>query len=376
MLEHWQSGQTSTIRTPLLPAPRPPPCSLPPAPRSLAISDLPSPISPPGSLLPAPCSLLPAPCSLLPAPRSPLPAPRSPHAWPPLGFAVRIDFALLVFSSLKRPDLGAAMPPSAMPLVSLSEMVADQEADLFVLMTLKEQLTTRDGKPYFKVGFRDARREVTFPIWGNSPFAIDCRDHWTPGKFYKLRAVYRESTYGPQLDIRKIREVVSADQEDGFDPAMCCASSRFDGETMFAELTEIAETRIPAGRTARSRAPAAAKTSGTAARCLRRPPSSPRLCRRAVGTCAQRHPQRGLPCRSLCRLLCRHDPAVGQGIGRRRGNSARHRQGPRTGLGPRGSRIHRPPASSSGTSSWGATWFARQQARSKSIPTNSSVWNT
>ncbi len=139
------------------------------------------------------------------------------------------------------------MPPSAMPLVSLSEMVADQEADLFVLMTLKEQLTTRDGKPYFKVGFRDARREVTFPIWGNSPFAIDCRDHWTAGKFYKLRAVYRESTYGPQLDIRKIREVVSADQEDGFDPTMCCASSRFDGETMFADLTEIADARIPAG---------------------------------------------------------------------------------------------------------------------------------
>ena len=165
------------------------------------------------------------------------------------------------------------MPPSAMPLVSLSEMVADQEADLFVLMTLKEQLTTRDGKPYFKVGFRDARREVTFPVWGNSPFAIDCRDHWTPGKFYKLRAVYRESNYGPQLDIRKIREVVGADQEDGFDPAMCCASSRFDGETMFAELTEIAEARIPAGGLQISRAPAAAEASGDAAR-LPSPPAA------------------------------------------------------------------------------------------------------
>ncbi len=139
------------------------------------------------------------------------------------------------------------MSPSAMPVVALSDMVADQEADLFVLMTLKEQLTTRDGKPYFKVGFRDAQREVTFPIWANSPFAIDCRDHWAPGNFYKLRAVYRESNYGPQLDIRKIREAVDADGEDGFDPAMCCASSRFDGDTMFAELAEIAGERIPEG---------------------------------------------------------------------------------------------------------------------------------
>ncbi|NLS95329.1 MAG: HD domain-containing protein [Planctomycetaceae bacterium] len=139
------------------------------------------------------------------------------------------------------------MSLSAIPVVALSEMVADQEADLFVLMTLKEQLTTRDGKPYFKVGFRDAGREVTFPIWGNSPFAVDCRDHWIPGKFYKLRAVYRESNYGPQLDIRKIREAVETDKEDGFDPAMCCASSRFDGDTMFAELTDIAKSRIEDG---------------------------------------------------------------------------------------------------------------------------------
>jgi 3'-5' exoribonuclease len=124
-------------------------------------------------------------------------------------------------------------------------MVADQEADLFVLMTLKEQLTTRDGKPYFKVGFRDARREVTFPVWANSSLAIDCRDHWTPGKFYKLRAVYRESNFGPQLDIRKIREAIEADETDGFDPDMCRPSSRFDGHTMFAELTETAEKQIP-----------------------------------------------------------------------------------------------------------------------------------
>ena len=42
-----------------------------------------------------------------------------------------------------------------MSIIALSEMTHGQEADLFVLMTVKEELTTRDGKPYFKVGFRD-----------------------------------------------------------------------------------------------------------------------------------------------------------------------------------------------------------------------------
>ncbi len=53
------------------------------------------------------------------------------------------------------------MPPKSMPVVPLSEMVNGQEADLFALLTSKEELTTRDGKPYSKVGFRDADREVS-----------------------------------------------------------------------------------------------------------------------------------------------------------------------------------------------------------------------
>ncbi len=136
------------------------------------------------------------------------------------------------------------MTPKSMPIVALSEMAHGQEADLFVLMTSKEELTTRDGKPYFKVSFRDARREVSFPIWDNSPWAADCRDNWAPGVFYKIRAVYRETSYGPQLDVRRIRETIDADTADGFDPAMCLALSRFDPQTMFSQLLAIVEERI------------------------------------------------------------------------------------------------------------------------------------
>ncbi|MGB7734248.1 MAG: HD domain-containing protein [Thermoguttaceae bacterium] len=131
-----------------------------------------------------------------------------------------------------------------MPLATLSEMSSGQEADLFLLMTAKEELKTKAGKPYFRVGFRDAGREVSFPIWGDSPWAVDCRDHWTPGSFYKLRAVYQETNFGPQLEIRKIREATDADAADGFDPTFLLARSRFNSQEMFDELMAIARRHI------------------------------------------------------------------------------------------------------------------------------------
>lgn len=135
----------------------------------------------------------------------------------------------------------AAQPP---PLKKLAEMQPGQEADVFVLMTTKEQLQTRDGKPYFKVGFRDATREIQFPIWADSPWADACRTSWTPGQYYKVRAVYRETSFGPQLDIRKIRLVVEGDRQQGFDPLMCLPRSRQDPSAMWEELNRLAQQSI------------------------------------------------------------------------------------------------------------------------------------
>lgn len=115
---------------------------------------------------------------------------------------------------------------------------------MFVLMSAKEQLTTREGKPYYRVGFRDGGREVAFPIWDNSPWAIECREKWTLGVFYKVRAVYRETNYGPQLDLRKIREVCETDKVDGFDPTSLLPQSRFEPGQMFDELLAIVRERI------------------------------------------------------------------------------------------------------------------------------------
>jgi len=129
-------------------------------------------------------------------------------------------------------------------LQPLSQLAPGHEADFFALLTLKEELTTREGKPYWRVGFRDAGREVAFPIWDNSPWADDCRHKWLPGAFYKIRGALRETNYGLQIEIRKIREVIDADTADGFDPAMCLPCSQFDPQAMMAELYALAREHV------------------------------------------------------------------------------------------------------------------------------------
>ena len=134
--------------------------------------------------------------------------------------------------------------PATALIVRLCEMSDGDEGDMFVLMTAKEELSTREGKPYFKVAFRDSGRDVSFPIWQDSPHADACRRDWTPGQFYKVRAQFRETSFGPQLELRKIREVVQADAADGFNPLMCLAQSRFAPEEMFTELLAIVDREI------------------------------------------------------------------------------------------------------------------------------------
>jgi len=136
------------------------------------------------------------------------------------------------------------MATRTVPLMALADMAPGQEADLFALLSAKQELLTREGKKYHRVTFRDARREVSFPVWTESIWADDCQRQWTPGLFYKLRALYRETSYGPQLEIFKIREATEADRAEGFDPAMCQAHSRFDPLQMFRELVALAEEWI------------------------------------------------------------------------------------------------------------------------------------
>src|SRR3954469_7800942 len=100
--------------------------------------------------------------------------------------------------------------PLTVTSIALCELTDGQESEFFALLTEKQELKTRDGKPYYRVTFRDKTRDVSFPIWSDSPLAESCRGEWMPGQFFKMRAVLRQSNYGLQLEIKKIRQA-----EDG-----------------------------------------------------------------------------------------------------------------------------------------------------------------
>ncbi|MGD9857672.1 MAG: 3'-5' exoribonuclease YhaM family protein [Planctomycetaceae bacterium] len=132
-------------------------------------------------------------------------------------------------------------------VMRLCDLQPGQLGDCFALLTARERATTRDGKPYFRCTFRDANRSVTAMIWSDTPFFTDCDQKWQAGRFYKLRCRYTENSYGPQIDLDRLREVNEDDAADGFDPGEFLQSSRFNLEEMYAELTYLVEAEIEDG---------------------------------------------------------------------------------------------------------------------------------
>lgn len=126
----------------------------------------------------------------------------------------------------------------------LSDLVAGEQGDCFVLLTTKERAQTRDGKPYYRCGFRDGKRAATAMIWSDVGWFADCESKWTVGEFYKVRCSYSENSYGSQIEIDRIRPVEANDREQGFDPDAFYDHTRFDKDEMFQELLQICEVQI------------------------------------------------------------------------------------------------------------------------------------
>ncbi len=130
---------------------------------------------------------------------------------------------------------------------ALHQMEEGQEADIFALLAEKELLKTKEGKPYLRVVFRDAFREVRFPVWSDTVLYKEFRE-LRPGTFCKLRAVYLvDKVYGPQLDVKRIRAVMEGDEADGFDPLSLRPKSPFSLDAMLEELQGIATKQLGKG---------------------------------------------------------------------------------------------------------------------------------
>ena len=125
-------------------------------------------------------------------------------------------------------------------IVSLHELEPNQEADVFALLAEKEPAKTKEGKPYLWVTFRDARRALRFPVWSDTVIFKEIKTLKT-GTYCKLRAIYRITSRGPQLEIHRIRAVEEADTRDGFDPVLPTPAS---AEKMFEELQIAAKQQL------------------------------------------------------------------------------------------------------------------------------------
>jgi 3'-5' exoribonuclease len=134
--------------------------------------------------------------------------------------------------------------PAELRITRLADLKPGVQADCFVLLSAKDRATTRDGKPYYRVTFRDAGRSAVAMVWSDTPWFEGCDGSWKVGQCYKLRCRYVESSYGPQLEIERIRLVEEADRKDGFEETALVKSTRFNVEAMFTELLAIARDKI------------------------------------------------------------------------------------------------------------------------------------
>jgi 3'-5' exoribonuclease len=123
----------------------------------------------------------------------------------------------------------------------LHQMRPGQTADFFAVLYERTRRTTRDGKPYYSLRFRDRHRQVTAPIWSDSPLFELCELDWQLGQHFKIRAAYQEHPqYGPQIEIQNIRAAAPEDWVDGYDPAAFESASRFDADALYQELVAAA----------------------------------------------------------------------------------------------------------------------------------------
>ena len=132
-------------------------------------------------------------------------------------------------------------------LTLLSEMVNNQRGVFFASLLEREERKTKDGKPYFRVLFRDANRQVNSVLWEDSPLFAECRDEWKIGVLYKIDAVYSITKYGPQLQIFRIREAREKDFEDGIPQRFGLPSASANPDVMYDKILSIAKESIAKG---------------------------------------------------------------------------------------------------------------------------------
>lgn len=127
--------------------------------------------------------------------------------------------------------------------VALCEMRPGQVGDFFAVLCERSRKSTKEGKPFYALKFRDLHRTVSAPVWDNSPLFEPCDKEWQAGHHFKIRAIYNEHPkFGPQIEVQNIRLATSEDWVDGYDPDGFTLRTRFDVDDLFGELIGHAQS--------------------------------------------------------------------------------------------------------------------------------------
>lgn len=150
-------------------------------------------------------------------------------------------------SQQRRQSLASRQATSTYVIKTLKELNSQTDSDCFAQLVGKDKLRTKQGKPYYKVTFRDKTHSAQALIWNDSALFEECDSSWTLGDFFKIRATIHSSKYGPKLEIRKARLTCPGDEENGFDPDKCRPTSLDSAENIFSEIVAIANKRLGKG---------------------------------------------------------------------------------------------------------------------------------
>ncbi|QDU81261.1 3'-5' exoribonuclease YhaM [Polystyrenella longa] len=134
--------------------------------------------------------------------------------------------------------------PSKPTTRPLSELENGEKATCYALLSQQDQAKTRDGKPYYRVTFRDREREAVVMVWSDSPWFGPCEAEWQVGSFYRITGQYADTKFGPQITLEEAHAVTDEDREAGFNENDFYISSRYNADEMFQDLLGIVEKEI------------------------------------------------------------------------------------------------------------------------------------
>jgi 3'-5' exoribonuclease len=130
------------------------------------------------------------------------------------------------------------------PVIRLSDLQPDQEAECFAALVRKVPGTTYKNETFLKCYFRDARVTLEAPLWADSRWLKQAAT-WPDGEAFRLHVKGKAtSKYGLQLEILNIRVATPEDAADGFDYHDLFESSKYPSGYCFAKILDLVDRCI------------------------------------------------------------------------------------------------------------------------------------